>query len=69
MGYFTRLCRHDPVQFQIRREMIHKRQDDISIKKQPFSLSGMRHIGQLMRRDIELLCKNCPVTGCLIEYR
>src|SRR5699024_8797366 len=45
---------HDPVKFQILREVVHKGQNHIAKEKQPFTFTRVGHIGQLMGRNVEL---------------
>ena len=49
--------------------MIDKGQDHVAEKQQPFTFARVGHIGKLVGRDVELLCKNLPVSVGLIEYR
>ena len=41
---------------------------DVTVEQKPFTLAGVRHIGQLMRGDVQLLRQNLPVTGSLIQH-
>ena len=55
------LGRHDLVEFQVGREPVHERQDDIAKEQKPLALAGVRHIRKLVRRDVKLLCEYLPV--------
>ena len=59
---------HDPIEFRILREVIHEGENDAAIEQQALALTGMGHIGQLMRRDTQLFGKNLPVAACLVEH-
>ena len=48
--------------------MVNEGQDRVAVEQQPLALTGVSHIGELMRRNIELLCKNLPVASSLIEH-
>ena len=48
--------------------MIHEGENDIAVEQESFALAGVRHIGQLMRGDVQLLRQNLPVTGGLIQH-
>ena len=54
---------HDPIEFRILREVIHEGENDAAIEQQALALTGMGHIGQLMRRDTQLFGKNLPVAA------
>lgn len=47
--------RHDAVQPGILREPILERQDDIAIEQQAFAFAALGDVGQLMRRNAQLL--------------
>lgn len=57
---------HNLVQFKVGRESVHKRQDYIAIEQKPFALAGVRHIGELMGTDIQLLGKNLSIAAGLV---
>ena len=40
---------HDTVKLVVLGEVIHKGQDHVPVKKQPFPGAGMRHVGELVR--------------------
>jgi len=48
--------------------MVHERQNDVPVEKQPFSLTGMGDIGELVSGNIELPGENLTVAGRLIEH-
>lgn len=48
--------------------MVHKRQDGGAVEQKSLALAGVGHIGELMRRNVELLCENLPVASGLIEH-
>lgn len=60
--------RHDAVQSGILREPILERQDDIAIEQQAFAFAALGDVGQLMRRNAQLLRQNLTVTCRLIEH-
>ena len=35
--------------------MVHEEENDIAVEQESFALAGVRHIGQLMRGDVQLL--------------
>ena len=47
---------------------VHKGQDDVAIKQQPFAFAGVGHIAELMGRDVELLCQDLPVARGLVQH-
>lgn len=49
--------------------MIGKGKNDIPVKEQSFTFAGVGYIGELVRGNVELLGKNLPVSGGLVEYR
>ena len=49
--------------------MIEEWQDGVAIDDQPFTFAGMRHVRQLMRRDIEQFCEDRTVAGRLIQQQ
>ena len=67
-GLFLRLGGHDAVELGILGEPVHKRQNDGTIKKQPFAFTAMGDIGELMGRNIQMLCENLTVARCLVEH-
>ena len=60
--------RHDAVQSGILREPILERQDDIAIEQQALAFAALGDVGQLMRRNAQLLRQNLTVTRCLVEH-
>lgn len=48
--------------------MVHEGENDIAVEQKPFTLAGVRHIGQLMRGDVQLPRQNLPVTGSLVQH-
>ena len=48
--------------------MVNEGQDRVPVEQQPLALAGVGHIGELMGRNVELLCKNLPVASRLIEH-
>ena len=48
--------------------MVNKGQDHVAEKQQTFTFAGVGHIGKLVGRDVELLCKDLPIAICLIEH-
>ena len=60
--------RHDAVQSGILREPILERQDDIAIEQQAFAFAALGDVGQLMRRNAQLLHQNLTVARCLVEH-
>ena len=59
---------HQAVQFQRSVELILERDNRIAVEQQPLTLVAVRYIRQLERRNIQLLCKDLPVAGCLIKH-
>ena len=59
---------HQAIQFQRSIELILERDNRIAVEQQPLALVAVRHIRQLERRDIQLLCKDLPVAGCLVQH-
>ena len=59
---------HDSVEFQVLGEPVHKGQDDVAIKQQPFAFAEVGHITELMGRDIELFGEDLPVAGGLVAH-
>ena len=59
---------HQAIQFQRSIKLILERDNRIAVEQQPFALVAVRNIGQLERRDIQLLCKDLPVARCLVEH-
>lgn len=62
------LGRHDAVQLRIFRETILERQNHIAVEQQSFTFAALRNIGELVRRNTQLLRQDFPVTGSLIEH-
>lgn len=48
--------------------MIHERKDDIPVEQQAFALTGMGHIRELVRGNVQLLRQDLAVTGSLIQH-
>ena len=48
--------------------MIHKGQNHIPVKQQPFAFARVGHIGELVGRDIQLCRKNLTVPGGLVQH-
>ena len=44
--------------------MVNKGQDHVAEKQQTFTFTGVGHIGKLVGRDVELLCKDLPIAIC-----
>ena len=66
--HLLRFGGHDAVQLGILREVVNEGQDRVAVEQQPLALTGVGHIGELMRRNVELLCENLPVASGLIEH-
>ena len=49
--------------------MIFERNNGIPVEQQPFAGTAVGHIGELIRADIQLLCKNLPVARRLIQHQ
>ena len=58
---FGQLGGHDVIEFQIMREVVHKRQNGIAIKQQTLAGAAVRDIGELMGTDVQLLGQNLPI--------
>ena len=59
---------HNTVQLGVSRKMIGKGKNDIPVKEQSFTFAGVGYIGELVRGNVELLGKNLPVSGGLVEH-
>lgn len=49
--------------------MIKEREDGVAIHDQPFTLAGMRHIGELVRRNVEQFGENRAVARGLVQQQ
>lgn len=59
---------HNAVQLRILREPVYERQDHVPVKDEALARLGVRHIGKLLGRDVELLCKYLPVARRLVQH-
>lgn len=48
--------------------MIDEGKNDIPVEEEAFPFTGMGHIGELMRADIQLFRKNLAVSCGLVEH-
>ena len=59
---------HNPIEFRVLGEVVHKRDDGIAVKNQSFSGVAVGHIAQLMGGDVQLFRQNLTVPACLIQH-
>ena len=49
--------------------MIEERENGVAIDNQTFALAGMRHIGELVRRNVEKYSENRAVAWGLVQQK
>ena len=68
-SYFPRFRRHHLIQPRLFVKVVEEREDGVAIHNQPFTLAGMRHIGELVWRNVEEFGENCAVARGLVQQQ